>query len=1036
MNVHWPSPADVESWFVLGLVAKATLVLALAAGLTLAARRSSADVRHRIWAVTFMGLLLLPAASALFPELAWPVIPREESSPAIAHAALPPATQPTAERPQAATSTGRTDAPMQTQPHSEIVVDARAIAIDAFPDRRITEPADIKTVGFAGSGPASAAAQPPVHWLLWTWLVGGVLCVLPLVVGLSANLHMRLGTRRLEGLDWQPLVARLSQQLGLRRPVLLVIGGPRQMPMTFGLWRPCVVLPADAETWSLERRQVVLLHELGHIQRYDVPLQMIARLACAVYWFHPLAWWALRQMRVEREHACDDAVLRAGQKASGYAAELLEIARAHSNSSVLLNAALSMARPSQLEGRLLAVLDAGRCRTPVGPRWTGGLLTLTAAVICALGAVRPTATADGPAVVERYAASIHAPASIGSHDQQMVIAGIVRTPNGKPAVGATIEVIAHNEGGNWTRMTPGDTGIDHYQTKTDGTGHFRLGVPRSVSHPRPYLSVLASDRDRHVAMGDTSSDALSKGVELKFEEPKTVRMRIIDAVGNPVAGVTPELEYTQLKSNINLWSNSHQLFRSVAAGWPRFTPSDAQGYASIVVPASSQTLSVLIANDQVGSKSVRVDLSKEPVSVALKPPRFLNGRVLDAQSSRPIVGAEVLIMEQPYRRVLTSADGTFRAPSGETIRGLFRTGECAIHVYPPADSPNLFQAIEWEWPNKGIGDGELTVRLPQGVMVEGQVVEKGTGKPVAGATLTFDQQQKRNPYFHDEARCRFTDAEMKYATGADGRFRMPVWPGPGWLQVNGPSLDYVHQKVTAGEKWYGKTGLEREYYDGIVKVNFKPGERPAPLVIELERGATVKRQVVLPDGKPASGAAYCRSYLRFKHNINQSLPQIPVEDGLLEVPGFEPERTNPVYVVDRNCEYGATVSLRNDEPEGKTIQLERCGKVRMRIVDGKGKPVPGFLPFVFVVVTPGAPATHHIEPNQPLWLDSMNWWGTLKNQTPKTDADGRVTIGGMIPGATYQVSYPGGSGWTSGHEFHIRPGETTDIGDIVLPKQG
>ena len=89
---------------------------------------------------------------------------------------------------------------------------------------------------------------------------------------------------------------------------------------------------------------------------------MIARAAFALYWFHPLTWWGIRRMRLEREHACDDCVLLTGQKASSYAAQLLEIARAHRRTSPLATAALSMARPSQLEGRLLAVLDARRSR--------------------------------------------------------------------------------------------------------------------------------------------------------------------------------------------------------------------------------------------------------------------------------------------------------------------------------------------------------------------------------------------------------------------------------------------------------------------------------------------------------------------------------------------------------------------------------------------------------------------------------------------------------------------------------------------------
>src|SRR5580704_1167307 len=509
MNVHWPSPDDAETWFAINLACKATLLLLLAAGLSLLAWRSSAALRHRLWALSFVGLLFLPAASSLLPGFSWPVVPhqRQATSPVIAEvSAVAPAVRKMTDRTPASLAAPRSSAAeTKGDPGPDRVNESSAIKLESAFDRRIVESADLTAAAAADASSQATVIGPLTHRLVWVWLAGAVLTLVPLAVGLVANTRVRFGNRRLHDSDWRPLVSRLSNQLGLRRPVTLLSAGPRQMPLTFGLWRPCVVLPADAQTWTTERRQIVLLHELGHIQRYDVPLQMIARLACAVYWFHPLAWWALRQMRVEREHACDDAVLRAGQKASGYAAELLEIARAHSGSSPLLNAALSMARPSQLEGRLLAVLDANRSRAPVGPRWTGGLLTLTAAVICGLGAVRPTATAKGPAVAlekntERSAASIGAPPSIGRHDQQMLIAGIVLSPSGKPAVGAIVEIIAHGDGGGWTRITPGIPSFDHYQTKSDDTGHFRLNVPHHVSRPLPFMSVLASDQDHHLAM--------------------------------------------------------------------------------------------------------------------------------------------------------------------------------------------------------------------------------------------------------------------------------------------------------------------------------------------------------------------------------------------------------------------------------------------------------------------------------------------------------------------------------------------------------
>jgi beta-lactamase regulating signal transducer with metallopeptidase domain len=90
-------------------------------------------------------------------------------------------------------------------------------------------------------------------------------------------------------------------------------------PLTLGVFQPVVLIPADARDWNLERRRVVILHELAHIRRYDVLTQICAQVVCAMYWYHPLVWIAARRMRFERETACDDLVLTAGVRASTYA---------------------------------------------------------------------------------------------------------------------------------------------------------------------------------------------------------------------------------------------------------------------------------------------------------------------------------------------------------------------------------------------------------------------------------------------------------------------------------------------------------------------------------------------------------------------------------------------------------------------------------------------------------------------------------------------------------------------------------------------
>ena len=159
------------------------------------------------------------------------------------------------------------------------------------------------------------------------------------------------------------------------------------------------MLPPSAAHWTAEARQAALVHELTHIRRADRRTQAMAQLACALYWFNPLVWYAAAALARERERACDDEVLRLGATPSSYATLLLDLARAPSPWQPAT--ALSMARRSAIEGRLLAILgDTART-----PRWStrwiiAALLAVAATAI--LGAqsaappARPVATPKAP----------------------------------------------------------------------------------------------------------------------------------------------------------------------------------------------------------------------------------------------------------------------------------------------------------------------------------------------------------------------------------------------------------------------------------------------------------------------------------------------------------------------------------------------------------------------------------------------------------------------------------------------------------------
>ena len=88
-----------------------------------------------------------------------------------------------------------------------------------------------------------------------------------------------------------------QDRLGLAELPRLLASDRIAMPFAAGAWHSTIVLPAEAEQWSEERRRLVLCHELAHVQRRDLLGHTLGRIACVAYWFHPLIWTAARRLR-------------------------------------------------------------------------------------------------------------------------------------------------------------------------------------------------------------------------------------------------------------------------------------------------------------------------------------------------------------------------------------------------------------------------------------------------------------------------------------------------------------------------------------------------------------------------------------------------------------------------------------------------------------------------------------------------------------------------------------------------------------------
>jgi beta-lactamase regulating signal transducer with metallopeptidase domain/Tol biopolymer transport system component len=364
---------------------KATVLLVAAFLVTALLRRASAAVRHRVWCLAFAGLLLLPTLSSVLPGWPLSILPQlRDASPVADHVVVKTANRATD---PAGSPWGRRD---WNEPAGDISPALPGGASSGAPQvhsERQQAPAP-SVVPFG-----QTTSRISLHTLIGVlWLLGAGVTMLPIVAGLVRSRSLRRSARPVVDAEPIRLLRELAHSLGVRRAIRLLETDESLVPMTWGLVRPTLVLPSTWRDWSPQQRRSVLLHELAHVSRCDVAFQLAARVACALYWFHPLAWYALRQLRIEREVACDDCVLMAGERPSDYAQQLVEIARSHR--VLAIPATVAMARSRRLERRVRAVLDRARSHFPLSRRGERLLLICAALVVTGLAAMQPEARSE------------------------------------------------------------------------------------------------------------------------------------------------------------------------------------------------------------------------------------------------------------------------------------------------------------------------------------------------------------------------------------------------------------------------------------------------------------------------------------------------------------------------------------------------------------------------------------------------------------------------------------------------------------------
>jgi beta-lactamase regulating signal transducer with metallopeptidase domain len=241
------------------------------------------------------------------------------------------------------------------------------------------------------SGSLRAAIAIPGRWALFVflaWALGACVAMARLATGLWRLRQLRRSCTPVVAADLDPVVRKTVEVIGASKSVTVATSECVRVPAAIGFLKRTIVLPA----WALrelppEDLNVILLHEFAHLRRGDDWTNLIQKIVRALFFFHPAVWWIESRLSVEREMACDDAVLAETANPHRYATclvSLLEKSLAHRLvdkrwSSSLAHAAVDRAREAAL--RLAQILDTKR---PAATRVWKPALSMVAAfsVVC------------------------------------------------------------------------------------------------------------------------------------------------------------------------------------------------------------------------------------------------------------------------------------------------------------------------------------------------------------------------------------------------------------------------------------------------------------------------------------------------------------------------------------------------------------------------------------------------------------------------------------------------------------------------------
>jgi beta-lactamase regulating signal transducer with metallopeptidase domain/protocatechuate 3,4-dioxygenase beta subunit len=711
----------------------------------------------------------------------------------------------------------------------------------------------VKTLAQAQAQPQTRAldtGQSLAISVALLWLAASILQIIRLIAGRMILGRLRHTATPL-GDHASHLLEECRHALNVTRLVGLAQHPAIGSPVLLGGRRPLVLVPSGWESWPQAHRRACLTHELAHIARRDDWLKIVQEFVRVPMFFHPLVHWLLARLDRERELVCDEVVIAQGTSPNAYARMLLNLAQRPGR---ILSGSLPFLDRGTVASRTKRLLedDMPHAQAPSPAQRRLAFAAAFAVIAGGIGGLQINAGENTRLLDQKASQDDQAAAAAAEKTAQRAIDGLILDPDGNPVANAII--VAGLE----------DTGTPNHQVlHTDQQGRFHWPIPAGTINP----SLVAYKKGFAPFLWSTwisDDEAQPQRINARVSKPESFKATIIDAQDKPVAGAlvriemsvrlspptdrgggrtTQSVSYSYIRPDIITNSPLEHLFVTTTNDQGAFVFNDVPPGSSLrldVSEASGRKLRVKSLNptaDQVLTDSGFVSgRAGESTQLVAYPAARVAGRVVSKVPGVNVPGVKIVYQASQIPGSRPAMDSNF---GGEipldsdgrfTIDGL-DDGTINIIVNDPDAGKRWTYRAAQDVVLKSGETADVTIEVIQGVDVEGKVVAKGTGKPVAGADVGV----------YGPNRPRTSAMTQAATTDASDRFHYRLPPGETYLYVMGPPSGFT------------RLPPERSGSSQTVTIPDNVSRYEVP-PLELAPAVTVSGRLVDAVGSPIPGA--------------------------------------------------------------------------------------------------------------------------------------------------------------------------------------